>query len=90
VIPWPAAQPDYAAMTAAVEGHYAEFDDFASPETVAALETQLLGLGKSAVMFVYPGTQHAFANDTRPEVYDADATRLAFSRTVAHFRTHLA
>jgi carboxymethylenebutenolidase len=89
VIPWPAVQPDFSAMTAAVEGHYAENDESAPPATVAALEEQLVGLGKSAVMYVYPGTQHAFFNDTRPEVYDKAASTLAFARTIAHLRTHL-
>ena len=32
IIPWPDAQPDYSAMTAAVLGHYAEKDSFFTPE----------------------------------------------------------
>ena len=40
-------------------------------------------------MYVYPGTDHTFFNDARPEVYDAAASHLAFSRTVAHLRSHL-
>src|SRR3954468_17748415 len=41
VIPWPAAQPDWSKLEAAVQGHYAEKDDFANPESVRALEQQL-------------------------------------------------
>ena len=89
VIPWPAVLPDWSRLNAAVEGHYAELDEAASPEAVAALETQLRDAGKNCVMHVYPGTNHAFFNDARPEVFDDGASRLAFSRTVAHFRTHL-
>lgn len=89
VIPWPSAQPDYARLAASVQGHYAENDDFANPDAVRALEQQLKDLGKEVEMFIYPGTEHAFFNDTRPEVHDAEAARLAFRRTVDFFRSTL-
>jgi carboxymethylenebutenolidase len=89
IIPWEAAQPDYSKLAAAVQGHYAENDSFASPEFVAALEQQLRDLGKDVEFFTYPGTDHAFFNDTRPEVYDADASRQAWDRTLAFLRKHL-
>ena len=89
VIPWPEAQPDWSKLAASVEGHYAEKDSFASPDAVEELENKLKALGKDAVMYVYPGADHAFFNDTRPEVYDVSASHLAFSRTVAHLRGHL-
>ena len=34
--------------------------------------------------YLYPGTQHGFHNDTTPR-YNADAAKLAWSRTVAFF-----
>ena len=40
-------------------------------------------------VYFYPGTQHGFNNDTTPR-YDADAAKLAWSRTVAFFKKHLA
>ena len=89
VIPWEAAQPDYSKLAAAVQGHYAGNDDFASPDAVAALEKQLRDLGKDVEMFVYPGTDHAFFNDTRPEVHDADAAQQAWDRSLAFFRERL-
>jgi len=89
VIPWAAAQPDYARMTAAVQGHYAANDASASPDAVAALEKQLRDLGKDVEIFVYPDTDHAFFNDTRPEVHDAQASARAWERTVAFLRSHL-
>jgi carboxymethylenebutenolidase len=39
-------------------------------------------------MHMYPGTQHGFHNDTTPR-YDEAAAKLAWSRTLAFFRTHL-
>ncbi len=88
-IPWPDLQPDYTRLTGAVQGHYAELDDWAGPEMARALETQLRDLGKQAEVYVYPGTQHAFFNDTRPEVYDPAASAEAWGRTVSFFRTSL-
>jgi carboxymethylenebutenolidase len=40
-------------------------------------------------MHIYPGTDHAFFNDTRPEVYDAEAATDAWHRTIEFFREHL-
>jgi carboxymethylenebutenolidase len=89
VIPWPAAQPDWSKVGGAIQGHYAEKDDFASPDTVRALEQQLKDLGKDVEMFIYPGTDHAFFNDTRPEVHAPEASKTAWDRALAFFRKHL-
>ena len=83
------SEPDWSALTAAVEGHYAEHDDLADPESVAAFEAQLRALGKEVQVFSYPGTRHAFFNDTRPEVYDEDAARQAWVRTLEFLRARL-
>ncbi|HSO96331.1 MAG TPA: dienelactone hydrolase family protein [Acidimicrobiia bacterium] len=88
LIPWP-VQPDYAKLAGPVQGHYAERDDYAGPEKVHALETELRDLGKPAEFFIYPGTEHAFTNHHRPEVYDDAASSDAFVRTVEFFRTHV-
>jgi carboxymethylenebutenolidase len=82
VIPWAEAQPDYAPMRAAVLAHIAELDGFFGPEAANALEAQLNDLGKEVEFHHYPGVDHAFFNDTRPEVYSADASALAWQRTI--------
>lgn len=89
VIPWPSAQPDWSKLAAKVVGEYAELDDFAGPETVKALEAQLKALGKDATLNIHAGTQHAFFNDARPEVFDASAAKIAFDRTLDLFKTSL-
>jgi carboxymethylenebutenolidase len=40
-------------------------------------------------MHQYPGTRHGFHNNSTPR-YDEPAAKLAWERTVAHFRKHLA
>ena len=89
VVPWPEAQPNWDALTAVVEGHYAENDAFASPEMAKALEADLRARGKTATFHVYPGTDHAFFNDERPEVYNAEASATAWKRTLALFTANL-
>jgi carboxymethylenebutenolidase len=89
VIPWPDSQPDWDAIAAVVEGHYAENDAFASPEAARALEANLKSRGKNATFHVYPGTDHAFFNDARPDVYDATAATTAWTRVLALFRANL-
>lgn len=89
VIPWASAQPDWSAISARVVGEYAENDAMADPDMVHALEAKLRELGKDATLHVHPGTDHAFFNDTRPEVYDAAASAVAFACTVDLFRSTL-
>lgn len=89
VIPWADAHPDYSKMEAVVEGHVAALDGSFSPDAAHALEAQLTGLGKQASFFVYPGVDHAFFNEDRPEVYNADAAAMLWERTVAFLRAQL-
>jgi carboxymethylenebutenolidase len=89
IIPWPDAQPDYSAMSAAVLGHYAEKDDFFTPEAANTLAEQLHDMGKSVEIIVYPDADHAFFNDTRPEVYDEEAAGRLWDRTLEFFSEHL-
>jgi carboxymethylenebutenolidase len=89
IIPWAEAQPDYSAMSAALLGHYAEKDGFFTPEAAEALGEQLRDLGKEAEIIVYPGCDHAFFNDTRPEVYDADASALLWERSIDFLHAHV-
>ena len=83
------AQPDWPAMAAAVEGHYAADDHLVPPAAVTAFEETLRDLGKDVRVFTYPGTGHAFFDDSRPEVYDEEAARQAWVRTLEFLRAKL-
>jgi carboxymethylenebutenolidase len=89
LIPWPDAQPDWSALSAKVRGQYAELDEYFTPELAAQLEQQLRDLGKDASLTVHPGAHHAFFNDHRPEVYNAEASAKAWDATIDLFRTAL-
>ena len=45
--------------------------------------------GKRVEIQIYSGADHAFFNDTRPDVYDADAAADAWRRTLEFFRAEL-
>jgi carboxymethylenebutenolidase len=88
LIPWEGATPDWSKLDCAVLGHYASQDSFFTPEAAADLERTLEGLGKEVEFHQYDA-DHAFFNDTRPEVHDADDATRAWERTVDFFRQHL-
>jgi carboxymethylenebutenolidase len=89
VHPWTDGQPDYVAMTAAVQIHCAGLDGYFTPAAAEALAATLRGLGREVECFVYDGVDHAFANEDRPEVHDAAAATLMFDRSVAFLAAHL-
>ena len=69
--------------------HYAGLDDrvnASGTRWVAALKAA----GKPVESFTYAGVNHAFNNDTSAERYDKAAADLAWTRTLAFFKPHLA
>ena len=82
-------QWDLSAVKAAVLGHTAEHDDFAPPEVTERIERELRDAGVDVTFHHYPGTDHAFFNDDRPDVHDAEAADLSWRRTLEFLRQHL-
>ena len=82
VIPWEGAQPDWSALEGTIVAHIAENDGMFSPEAAAELDATLQGLDKNATFHVYADGEHAFFNDTRPEVYSAEHSATAWQRTL--------
>ncbi len=71
-----------------VLGHYANIDDWCSPDRVDALEQKLKGTGVPLEFHRYDAS-HAFFNDHRPEVYSPRNAELAWKRTVEFLRAKL-
>lgn len=69
---------DLSGLEAAVLGIFAEKDGFVPPEAARKLEAELTGAGKRADFHVFDDVDHAFFNDTRPDVYDAKAAAQAW------------
>ncbi len=88
-LPWEGIDPDFSATQAAFLGHYASDDAWATTESARQIEQTLRDLGREATFHVYPGTDHAFFNDDRADVYDEGAATLAWQRTLAFLRKQL-
>lgn len=85
----PKVEPNFAALACPVLGLFAEHDAYASPEAVELLSREIERHGKSHEFVTYPGTHHAFFNDSRPEVFDREAAEDAWNRVLVFFRKHL-
>ena len=64
--------PHIEQSSAAVQGHFAESDQFESDEGIAELEDSLRSAGREVTIFRYPGTGHWFAEPSR-DAYRAEA-----------------
>lgn len=56
------------------------------PSQGLELEKKLRGMGKEVDAVVYDGADHAFFNDSRPEVYHEEAAADAWQRTITLFK----
>ena len=72
-----------------VLGHFAEDDPYETAVTVTEFEEGLRDAGRDAAIHRYPGTGHWFAEPSR-DAYRADAAEVAFERTTAFLKEHLA
>lgn len=86
----PNVKLELAGLAAPVLGIFAERDTFAPPAAARALEAELRAAGKRAAFTIFPGVDHAFLNDTRPDVYDAAAAERAWDLIVSFLRAELA
>ncbi|MDQ2985349.1 MAG: dienelactone hydrolase family protein [Armatimonadota bacterium] len=85
----PIVDPPLENLRGPVLGIFAEHDEYTPPTAVQALEYKFNKLGKPHKFITYPGTQHAFFNDQRPDVYDAEASADAWRRTVDFLKANL-
>jgi carboxymethylenebutenolidase len=72
-------------IKAALMLNYAETDDGVNAG-IPAYEAALKANNKKFVIHIYPGTQHAFFNDTGAARYNEAAAKLAWTRTLDFFR----
>ena len=83
-------EPDYAEHTdAAFLVHMAENDPYESLEQAQVFERTMTAAGKEVEFYVYPGTGHWFFESNRPDAYNAEASALAWERTVKFLHARL-
>ncbi|HEY1488987.1 MAG TPA: dienelactone hydrolase family protein [Micromonosporaceae bacterium] len=89
-VPWERMAPswsNYAGKAALI--HCSEEDGTSSAPGIQAAKSAITSAGGECKLHDYPGTEHAFFNDDRPEVYNADAAASAWARTLDFFRAKL-
>jgi carboxymethylenebutenolidase len=84
--PQPPAE-EAARIKAPMQIHYAG-DDERIDAGWPAFESALKAAGVKYEVYIYPKVQHGFNNDTTPR-YDAEAAKLAWTRTMAFFEKNL-
>lgn len=89
-MPWPDYHPawaNYEDREALI--HQCEGDLASTGPDIARYATEIADHGGVAVVETYPGTQHAFFNDDRPEVFDSAAASVGWDRSIAMFHRRL-
>lgn len=86
----PNVQPDFSKLLAPVLGIFGENDGFVTPEVVRSLEAAIHQAGGSIETHIYAGADHAFFNDTRPEVYQPEAAADAWDKMLGFLKRELA
>jgi len=75
-------------IKAALMLHYAGLDERIDAG-IPAYEAALKAANVPCQLFIYPGVNHAFNNDTSPARYNAEAAKLAWDRTLGLFKKQL-
>ncbi|MEP7376590.1 MAG: dienelactone hydrolase family protein [Chitinophagaceae bacterium] len=90
-VPFYGRQPkaeDVPKIKAALQLHYGEMDEGVNAG-IAAYEEALKKNNIIYELYIYPGAQHAFHNDTAPSRYNEAAAKLAWQRTLDFFAKYL-
>jgi carboxymethylenebutenolidase len=89
VLVYGAAPADFKAARAAVQGHFAEVDEWESLDYVREMEGAMRAAGREVTLHIYPGVGHWFFEPNRPDVYNSEASALVWQRLLAFFREKL-
>ena len=80
---------DWSRVDAPIQAHFALEDDWATVDGAKAIQEALAKHERQMELHVY-AAKHAFCNDQRPDVYNADACAQAWARAVQFVRDHSA
>lgn len=86
----PNVNPQLENLNGPMLGFFAEHDAYANAETVNALSEKLRAVNKQHEFTTYPGTNHAFFNNDRSQVYNQNAAEDSWKKMVSFFRANLA
>lgn len=77
---------DFSKAKAQYLGHFAGNDPYEPTENVAELEADMKAAGRTVTFYTYPDTGHWFFEPDRDDAYNADASKLAWERTVTFLK----
>jgi len=80
---------DWKSLTGPILLFCGEKDKGVTPESCRRTADELKKLGKKAELKIYPNADHAFFNDTRPEVYNKEASADAWKKTLEFFKANV-
>ena len=82
-MPWPDFQPDWSRYRGkAALVHKAESDEAHAGPRIAEYAAAIRAAGGEVSVLDYPGSQHAFFNDDRPEVFHPEYAATAWQRSI--------
>ena len=58
-------------------------------EAIPGIESELIKTNAKFKFHIYAGTEHAFFNDERLEIYNKEAAELSFERNIDFLNTHI-
>lgn len=89
-VPWERMSPHwdrYDGKAAVI--HCSEGDGTSTAAGIQSAKSAIEAAGGQVSVYDYPGTEHAFFNDTRPEVFASEAATTAWRRTLDLFAARL-
>jgi carboxymethylenebutenolidase len=89
-VPWERMGPDWADYSGkAAMVHGAEGDGGTGNAGISQAVKAIEAAGGEVILHDYPGTEHAWFNDSRPEVFSPEHAPTAWQRTVEFLRARL-
>jgi carboxymethylenebutenolidase len=85
----PASAADLGRITAPGLIFFGEKEGYFSIPDAQAFAQRQRAAGRDCEVVIYPGADHAFFNNDRPEVFHPQAANDAWRRTLEHFGRHL-
>lgn len=80
---------DFSKIKAPVLAIHAEKDEYVPLKDVEKAKEECKKHGINAEFIIFEGVNHAFLNDTRKEVYNEEAAKKAWAKTIEFFKKHL-
>lgn len=84
----PADQYNVAKVRSPILGHFSRTDPWAKPEIAEQIQRNLTARGGTMTVHVYDA-EHAFMNDTRPDVYSPENAKVAWQRSMEFLHQQL-